>query len=367
MQRCTVLPVLLVVFAVSIQLPAQDKHFGSNLTLWSAAALGCGERSQRGGQTSADSSVAQDSPKAKNDKPAILWEDPGDIKSKDLFYGPGGKKDEPHGPFKFVKEDMHAHSPKFDVEDENGKTWRAKMGAEAQPEPVATRLLWAVGYFTNDNYYLPEMTVTNLPSHLSRGQEFVTAPDHVKSVRLQRHPKHEKKAGTWNWGHNRFKNTREFNGLRVMMALISNWDLKDDNNAIYADDSGEQFYEVTDVGTSFGTPGRRYTDASSKNSLSAYRKQKFVAKITPHYVDLDFPHLPPMIFAFALPFYWHEMHVHWVGRHIPRQDAKWIGSLLAQLTPGQIHDAFRAGGYSPDQIEAYSAVVQKRIAELNEL
>jgi hypothetical protein len=28
---------------------------------------------------------------------AVLWQDPGDIKSRDLFYGPGGKKGQPHG------------------------------------------------------------------------------------------------------------------------------------------------------------------------------------------------------------------------------------------------------------------------------
>ena len=55
----------------------------------------------------------------------------------------------------------------------------------------------------------------------------------------------------------------------------------------------------------------------------------------------------------------------WVGKHIPRSDAKWIGSLLAQLSPDQIHDAFRAAGYSRDEIEAYSQAVLSRIRELN--
>ena len=70
---------------------------------------------------------------------------------------------------------------------------------------------------------------------------------------------------------------------------------------------------------------------------------------------------------FALHYYLHEVHVRWVGKHVPRKDAKWIGSLLAQLSPEQIRDAFRAGGYSREQIAAFTAVVQKRIAELNEL
>src|SRR2546430_15526282 len=63
-------------------------------------------------------------------KPAIIWEDPGDIKSKNLFYGPGSKQDAPHGTFKFGKEDDHAHSPTLDAEDQSGKKSRATPRAE---------------------------------------------------------------------------------------------------------------------------------------------------------------------------------------------------------------------------------------------
>jgi len=57
----------------------------------------------------------------------------------------------------------------------------------------------------------------------------------------------------------------------------------------------------------------------------------------------------------------------WIGRHIPRADAKWIGSELAKLSPQQIRDAFRAGGYSPEEVEGFARVVESRIAELNQL
>src|SRR5438270_13705440 len=69
-----------------------------------------------------------------------IWADPGDVKSKDLFNGPGGEKHRPQLPVKFLKEDKHGHNSKFDVEDSNGKKWKAKLGVEAQPETVATRL-----------------------------------------------------------------------------------------------------------------------------------------------------------------------------------------------------------------------------------
>ena len=39
-------------------------------------------------------------------------------------------------------------------------------------------------------------------------------------------------AATWSWHDNPFVGTREFNGLKVMMALVNNWDLKDVNNRV---------------------------------------------------------------------------------------------------------------------------------------
>ena len=72
---------------------------------------------------------------------------------------------------KFLKEDKHGHNSKFDVEDSSGTNWRAKLGIEAQPEEVATRLLWAVGYFTNENYFVPDLEVKELPDALHRGQD----------------------------------------------------------------------------------------------------------------------------------------------------------------------------------------------------
>src|SRR5437660_1361333 len=80
-----------------------------------------------------------------------------------LFYGPGRKEHQPELPVKFLKEDMKGHSPKFDAEDAAGKKWKGKMGAEAQPEPVAARLLWAIGYFANENYFVADLPVENLP------------------------------------------------------------------------------------------------------------------------------------------------------------------------------------------------------------
>jgi len=298
----------------------------------------------------------------------VLWRDPGNIKSRDLYYGPGGQKDEPQRPTRFLEEDPEGNSPKFVVEDAAGKKWKAKLGLEAQPEPVANRLLWAIGYNTNENYFLPKLKVENLPSRLTRGQKFVETDSEVEKVRLQRHPGHEKKVGTWKWKPNPLAGTREFNGLRVMMALINNWDLKDNNNAIYEDNaSGRKSYEVTDVGASFGASGKRCPDSKSKGNLAEYRKSKFISKITPDFVDFHFPTRPPLLYVVSFRFFFHQLHNRWIGKHIPRADARWVGNLLAQLSPEQLREAFRAGGYSPEQVEGYVSAVKARIAALQNL
>jgi transposase-like protein len=57
----------------------------------------------------------------------------------------------------------------------------------------------------------------------------------------------------------------------------------------------------------------------------------------------------------------------WVGNHVRRADAKWVGSLLAQLSTKQIQDAFRAAHYSPEMVSEFTKAVQARIEQLKEL
>ena len=157
-----------------------------------------------------------------------------------------------------------------------------------------------------------------------------------------------KRIGDWNWRHNPFYGTREFNGLRVMMGLIANWDLKDDNNGIFEDEkkTGQKMYEVSDVGTAFGTAGKRYSNGDSKGNLDAYRRTKLIAHIHEDFVDLNFPQHPPVLTLaeFEWEFFIHQEQIRWIGRHIPRADAKWIGSRLAQLSPDQIRDVISRRG-----------------------
>jgi hypothetical protein len=300
--------------------------------------------------------------------PAILWQKPADMRSRDLFYGPGGKAHQPHGLFRFLKENLAGTNPKFDVQDRDGVTWRVKLGEEARPETVASRLVWAVGYSANEDYFLATFRAGDMPSHLSRGQKLVAPDGSIHNVRLKRKVEGEEKIDIWRWRRNPFTGTRELNGLRVMMALINNWDLKDENNAIYREKpTRDQIYEVSDLGASFGTTGRSWTRAESKGNLRAYRHSSFISKVTPEYVDFKVPTRPALIHLAELPEFVGRLRLRWIGRHIPREDARWMGQLLTRLSPDQVRAAFRAAGYSPQDVDGFTDIVEARVAELNQL
>src|SRR5437879_688515 len=105
----------------------------------------------------------------------VLWRNPADIRSRNLLFGSGGIEHRPKGPFTFVKEDRDGTNPKFVVRDGNGVEWKVKLGPEARPETVASRFVWAVGYFTADEYFLSILHLQKKPAHLNRGQNFMSA------------------------------------------------------------------------------------------------------------------------------------------------------------------------------------------------
>ena len=136
------------------------------------------------------------------------------------------------------------------------------------------------------------------------------------------------------------------------MAVINNWDLKDANNSVYEvrGDRLERRYMVSDLGATFGTTGLTWT---LRGNLKAYSRSKWIKNISPEFINFNVPSWP----AFN----------RWIGRHIPSADARWIGHLLAQLSQDQIRDAFRAAGYSSQEIEGFSRAVEERIGELERL
>ena len=76
----------------------------------------------------------------------VMWVEPADIATRDLFHGSGGKEMMPDlSQITFIREETGGYSTKYRVKDGRGRTWVAKVGKEAQSDTAANRLLWAVG------------------------------------------------------------------------------------------------------------------------------------------------------------------------------------------------------------------------------
>jgi hypothetical protein len=265
--------------------------------------------------------------------PTVLWRDPGDIASLELVInGAGGAQhaSRPEAEYLFVKEDMNGTSPKFYVKDDGGVEWLVKLGEDAKPETAATRFVWAMGYFTDEDYFVPKIHVSQVPK-LHRGGKDIAADGTVMNVRLKRQGPGLKKVQNWDWRNNPFLGTREFNGLRVMMGLINNWDLTTVNNKVYVSDT-EAHYLVSDLGGSFGKTGAIST--RSKGVFKDYQNSKFISERKGDAVSFEMRTRPlPILAPFELKNYEKRSSMEQIEDNIPVADAAWIGSQLAKLSP----------------------------------
>lgn len=297
--------------------------------------------------------------------PERIWQDPGDMASLDMVHGADGKAraPDPAETFTFVSEDPGGSSPKLVVVGEDGVEWKVKLGPESQSETAATRFLWAAGYFVETGHYLAGLKVLGLPV-LRRGQEFVSPGGVVRGARLERKPAPGEKLGNWDWFDNPFLGQRELNGLRVMMSLLNNWDLKPVNNTIYLADGG-RYYTVSDLGATFGNTGSALT--RSKGMPVEYQDSKFIAKDTPDFIDFVLHSRPFFLGALGVTHYRDRTRMEQITRHIPRADARWLGQRLSKLTDGQIRAAFQTAGYGTGDVEMLTRTIRLRIVALESL
>lgn len=299
-----------------------------------------------------------------------LWAAPVDMASRDLFYGPGGPEHAPrHMEFQFLEADTSGSNPKYIVIDADGVKWKMKLDEEARPETAASRLMWAAGYYANEEYFLASAYLKNLPGKFLRGQELIGPTGDVHHVRIRRLDT-GKKVGIWEWRNAPFADTREFNGLRTMMALLNNWDLKDENNAIFQRTDGTRVYMVSDLGASLGSgagPSITRLPARGKGHLQAYRGSTFIKSTAAEETNFGAPKGPAALDVIAFPIFLRRQDRRWVGKEIPVQHARWIGEILGRLSPAQLRDAFKASGFSAEECDGFATVVEERIAALRKL
>jgi hypothetical protein len=273
-----------------------------------------------------------------SDAKPVLWQEPTDVASRDLYLGQGGEAMKPDlSKVTFIADATQSHSTKYRVRDGAGNEWVVKLGEEAQSEAAAVRFVWAAGYFADVTYLVPHVEIEGKGT--------------FENARFEARIKGEKRLGQrWDWEHNPFVGTQELQGLKVLMALINNWDIQNHNNniLIVTDESTgvkEARYFDTDLGASFGKEGRFL--GHTRNRPDEYVKTKFIKKVDHGYVVFNY----------------NGKNQHLL-KGITVTQAKWLGNILSQLSDQQLRDAFRAANYSPEEIEGLTRVLRSRINEL---
>jgi hypothetical protein len=270
---------------------------------------------------------------------AVLWE-PVNISQRNLLLGPGGTAMRPNTRrITFIEDEKGGNNLKYRIKDGSGREWVAKIADESQAEVAATRLLWAIGYKTEIDYLIPKLTIPTKKTY--------------NNVRLEARPANVERDGRWEWKENPFVGTREFNGLKLMMALINNWDLKDDNTAILQQ-GNQRHYIVSDLGSSFGRTAATSIPVLTKFGRSVNNPQ--------HYADASF--IVGMTSKGFLDMAY-DGKQDYLMKEFTVEDARWLANLLRRLSNKQISDAFRAANYSSSEVKILTNAVKKRIAELN--
>jgi hypothetical protein len=274
---------------------------------------------------------------------AQLWQEPADLATRDLFFGPGGAAGapEPGLAWRFTSADTTGFSRGYDVVGADGRAWDVKIGLEAQTEVVASRILWAVGYHQPPTYFVTEWRLEDAPG--------INVSDRQPSARFRPAVAGMKVGGEWSWYENPFVGTRAFNGLLVLNMLLSNWDLKATNNRVYEaaeprEGAPARWFVVRDIGAAFGK-SRGYFPGT-RNNPGDYEDQRFITGVRNGRVQ----------FAYG-------------GRHkrllesVTPADVVWICQRLDRLTDRQWTDAFRAAGYVEEARVRILATIERHIQQ----
>jgi hypothetical protein len=295
---------------------------------------------------------------------AVLWKDPGRVERLDFQWGPGGRALAPAPPFRFIEEDKDGTNAKIKVRDAKGRRWSIKWddGGEANAEIIATRIVWAAGYFVEPSYFVRRGRILGVRG-LDRAAKFVSPNGTFTNGRFEL--KYETVAEredeeSWRWDQNPFVGTRELNGLKIVTMLVSNWDNKDASNRragsntavhVVRGRSGlEARYLVTDWGGAMGKWGGFFS--REKWDCPGYLDQtaKFV-EVKDGEIDWGFK----------------GQHTNSFKEDIRLADVRWVMRYLGRITDAQLRAGLVASGASPAEVRCYQRGLRSRIEQLRRL
>ena len=284
----------------------------------------------------------------------ILWRDPNPIAKRNLFWGMGSAERAPRPPFTFVDEDVSGNRPKVTVTDAAGVRWTVKLAPpdpllnEVHAEIAATRLLWALGYLVDENYYVPAGSIQGVKS-LKRAVDVIGPDGSFKVARFERRDPNMERVGEWDIEKNMFTGTKELSGFLAAMLLINSWDVKPLNTVVLrtTGDVRDEYYIFSDLGSTFGS--MKGSNNQSRWDLEQYRTTKYVSGVVKgSLLQFQFPLLESKLVT------------------IPIEHARWFSGHVSQLTDAQLRQAFEAAGATPEQGAGFASAVKTKILELRD-
>ena len=292
----------------------------------------------------------------------VLWRDPGDVATRDLRHGPGGGDFTPAPPFTFIKEHSRGSQPCVSVRDARGRRWRVKWGNEVRSETFTVRFVWAVGYFAEITHFVANGTIDGAKD-LQRARACIDEQGHFADARFEADDPDVKKLFEehgWAWNDNPFLGTRELQGLKILVMLLSNWDAKDrrdvargSNTAIFeyqlANGVREARYLITDWGGSMGRWGSNIV-TRGRWDPAGFEDQ------TPQFITAAEEGL--VRFGYA------GQRTEDVATGITVEDVRWLCRYLEGITDAHLVDALRASGGTEEEAARFSAALRRRIGQL---
>ena len=267
-----------------------------------------------------------------------LWSEPTDIAERDLFWGGSRRADAPSADDVYTVRglDTTGYSHGYDVEGPDGRKWDIKLGDEVQPEIVLSRILWALGYYQPQTFYVTGWQLAGTWDGEGEPARFRLQSDHDTD-------------GEWAWIENPFAGSRPLQGLVAISLVLNNHDLKTSNNRIYRMHNNAEpsrRYVVQDLGASLGKPRGLPYVRGTRNDIDDYEDLNLIHKVSGSRVQLDY----------------RGLHTDILKRLSPA-DIVWGCELLNRLTDAQLDDAFRAGNYAPGVRRRYIDKIRSKIRE----
>jgi hypothetical protein len=224
------------------------------------------------------------------------------------------------------------------------------------------RLAWACGYFAETTYFIAAGTIEDAHD-LQRARDCIDDDCRFADARFELDDPDVKKLfeeHSWAWNDNPFVGTKELQGLKIVVMLLSDWDTKDrrdvargSNTAIFEQRVSrwrrEARYLITDWGGSMGRWGANIV------TRGRWDPDGFEAQ-TPEFVTA--------VDAGSVMFGYAGQRTADVAEGITTGDVSWLYRYLGPISDAQLREALIASGADGTDAERFTRALRDRINQL---